>query len=454
MKNDWLNGLKNRMEDFEESVPEGLWEAIDTSISAGGPRRHVILPWIWRTAASAAVIAVGLFAGLRLTNHISQNDQDFAHTNPSSVNSSEVLVASDDMNAEPVPEKVPGPETHVADVRSQASGAAKKKLLAVAAGRPEEPDRAAYPAADEQTAAAENAAVAGNAATAEEAVLAGKVPDEKVAETEKIAETETSPANHDGEDWSGRMSATSEKRRRAVLIPSTADLSLTGAATDSREVSTFDPRAFYRGAAPASKSDPGAGTDPGGDVPVEGTMRARLRSDVVTTDVRNDRPIRAGLTVHWPIAGRLGIETGATMSILNSTFSTISGTTVNEDKQTLHYLGVPLNLSVAILDADWITIYALGGGMVEKCISAKVKNRTLANGEQTGTAVTSRFDVKSLLWSLNGAAGIQFNAVRNFGIYFEPGISYHFDDGSEVTSIYKERPCDFMMTFGFRYSFR
>lgn len=444
MKNDWLNGLKNRMEDFEESVPEGLWETIDTSVFAEKkPRRKVILPWIWRTAASAAVVAVGLFAGLRLTDHISQNDQDFAHTNPSSVNSSEVLVASADMAAEPAPEEVLRDETHVADVSSRAASVRKKKLVAVAAELSKETDQAVLPAADGDVAAAGNGAVPSG-----ETVLAGKESDEKTVENEVY------PANHDGEDWSGRMSATSEKRRRSVFIPSTADLSLTGAATDSREVSTFDPRTFYRGAAPASMTGAGEGASPGAVVPIEGTMRARLRSDVLTTDVRNDRPIRAGLTVHWPIAGRLGIETGATMTMLNSTISTISGMTVNEDKQTLHYLGVPLNLSVNILDANWITIYALGGGMVEKCISAKVKSRTLANGDQTGTAVTNRFDVKPLLWSLNGAAGLQVNAAGNFGIYFEPGISYHFDDGSEVTSIYKERPCDFMMTFGIRYSFR
>jgi len=29
---DWLKGLRNKMDDYEEPAPEGLWEGIESSV--------------------------------------------------------------------------------------------------------------------------------------------------------------------------------------------------------------------------------------------------------------------------------------------------------------------------------------------------------------------------------------------------------------------------------------
>ena len=65
---DWLKGLQNKMKDYEEPAPEGLWEDIESSVFPQRKRRVVALPILWRTAAVAAVVALGVFAGLRLTD--------------------------------------------------------------------------------------------------------------------------------------------------------------------------------------------------------------------------------------------------------------------------------------------------------------------------------------------------------------------------------------------------
>ena len=54
--------------------------------------------------------------------------------------------------------------------------------------------------------------------------------------------------------------------------------------------------------------------------------------------------------------------------------------------------------------------------------------------------------------SVNAAAGVQFNVLDNIGIYAEPGVSYHFDDGSSLQTIYKEKPLNFNLNFGVRYT--
>ena len=92
--------------------------------------------------------------------------------------------------------------------------------------------------------------------------------------------------------------------------------------------------------------------------------------------------------------------------------------------------------------------------MAEKCVSGKVRITETVSGVRQGDAQNVDLTVKPVLWSLNAAAGIQVNLSSNLGLYAEPGVSYHFDDGSSVETIYKDRPFDFVMTFGARFSFR
>ncbi|MBO6221785.1 MAG: PorT family protein, partial [Bacteroidales bacterium] len=94
-----------------------------------------------------------------------------------------------------------------------------------------------------------------------------------------------------------------------------------------------------------------------------------------------------------------------------------------------------------------------GGGMVEKCVNAVANTYTTVGGEKNGTTKL-QFNVKPLAWSVNASAGFQVNIPGSLGIYAEPGVSYHFPDNSKVRSIYTEKPFDFVMSFGVRYSFR
>ena len=41
-----------------------------------------------------------------------------------------------------------------------------------------------------------------------------------------------------------------------------------------------------------------------------------------------------------------------------------------------------------------------------------------------------------------------------FGLYVEPTLSYYFDNGSQIPTIYQEKPFDFGFTVGLRFSFR
>ena len=244
-------------------------------------------------------------------------------------------------------------------------------------------------------------------------------------------------------------------RRRAATL----DVSLSGGSVDSRDENSYDLQMFYRGSAPASTNgliDDSKGSV-GNDAQVQtrGMAPMQMKSgSTVTSSSDHKRPVRLALAVNFPVSGTFGLETGAMLTSLHSTFTTEAGRTRTETEQTLRYLGIPLNMTASLVDSKWVSLYLGGGGMVEKCISGKSASVETLAGVKQGDSVKKNLDVKPLLWSLNASAGLQANLTKNIGLYVEPGLSYHFDDKSDVRTIYKDRPLDFMLTFGARISLK
>ena len=57
-------------------------------------------------------------------------------------------------------------------------------------------------------------------------------------------------------------------------------------------------------------------------------------------------------------------------------------------------------------------------------------------------------------WSVNASAGLQYKINDILGVYLEPGVGYYFDNGSNVSTIYKEKPLNFNFTVGLRFMVR
>ena len=409
MKDDLLNSIKDRLDSYEESAPEGLWSDIEASVfPKEKPRKAAFVPWMWLSAAAAAVAAV-----LIVTNTLSNDPKE------------DRIVAQTDIT----------PSSSVNPGDDPASSEELASLLADADVRPVEP------AAPGRVGSMPVKSVPENQASLEpEPEMAAEAEPDVVLEPESEMVVEAEPTvpveqeqdrrvatNHDGEDWSGYMSATDDGEA-GFLSRISMKASLAGAATQSQDVSNYDPAMFYYGSGDTRSS--GYSDEP---TRAFAPMDPLISASSVETDTRHHRPVRMSLTFHMPLGGIFGVETGASYTLLRSTVTTTSGSTVNRNIQTLKYLGIPVNLTADLYGNDWCRLYLSGGGMAEKCVSG---------------------EIKPLLWSLNAAAGLQVNLGRSLGIYAEPGLSYHFDDGSPVRTIYKDRPLDFMMTVGARMSFR
>ena len=57
-------------------------------------------------------------------------------------------------------------------------------------------------------------------------------------------------------------------------------------------------------------------------------------------------------------------------------------------------------------------------------------------------------------WSVNASAGVQYNITDAVGIYAEPGASYFFKNNAPIENIYKDKPLNFNMRFGVRFTIK
>lgn len=181
-----------------------------------------------------------------------------------------------------------------------------------------------------------------------------------------------------------------------------------------------------------------------------GVMQSNSNNEISST-VKNWQPIQVGVSVAYSFTDRLSIESGLTYSCLISDLS--SGTPLgNYDiRQTLHYIGLPLALRYDFLKIKGFSLYASAGGQLEKCVAGKTRTDYFVDGKKVSSE-NGRIMVEPLQWSVNAYVGAQYSFNRLVGLYVEPGAAYYFRNGSPVNCIYSERPFNFSLRAGLRFS--
>lgn len=174
----------------------------------------------------------------------------------------------------------------------------------------------------------------------------------------------------------------------------------------------------------------------------------------VETKYSHKLPVKFGVSFRYGFNERLGIESGLTYTLLNSTFTTAAGTANGNTtgKQTLNYIGIPLNVTYNIIGSKLFDVYASAGGAMEKAVGGYFETTGHVDGKRSETNRNS-LKPKELQWSLNASAGAQVNVLNQLGLYVEPGISYRIPSGSHVRSIYTDKKLDFSIGFGIRFNF-
>lgn len=456
MKQDWTDTLKQKMAGYEERPSDELWAALSEKAGLQESRRKVIPVWFWGLSAAAALMA-GIFVVTKVNdksvNALGGITADVAVSEPVDTEVSEPIDAA-------VPEPV---ERTLAEELAEMKSAESVSVADEAVGR-------------KQEAAKVGVKQMVKARKAKSALIAEAVPVESSvsAVTEDVTSVNT-------EEYAAEIPSENHDAREAATVESdTVEQSEPAMSWDEylKETPSEKARARRSGGFSAGILAGGAvGGNTFGSKPTAMVMGANpLAAGVTKTDwidkdskasaiVYNQPevqeeyshkiPVKVGLTARYNITGRLGVETGLTYSILSSSVkigNSETGKNWSTGSQTLHYLGIPLNISFNILNSRYVNIYVTGGGMMEKSISGSIKTDEYVDGKFDRT-LTTNISPKGLQWSVNAAAGVQANILPQLGFFVEPGVSHHFKNGSRVRSIYTDKPTDFSLGFGLRYSF-
>ena len=155
----------------------------------------------------------------------------------------------------------------------------------------------------------------------------------------------------------------------------------------------------------------------------------------------HDQPISFGLTVSYPLTNRLSIGTGVVYTKLNSNFMTVMQDYQIHRHQTLHYVGIPLNMQYTLWKWHGLNTYLSAGGQADWNVKAKTNT----------DGVDQVMSKDRMQWSIGGSLGVQYSILPQLGVYAEPGIRYYFDNGSDVSNFFKDKPTDFHLELGLRF---
>lgn len=167
-------------------------------------------------------------------------------------------------------------------------------------------------------------------------------------------------------------------------------------------------------------------------------------------DVTHLPPFSFGLTVRKQLNPRFGIETGLVYTYLSSTYKWKFSENKYKATQQLHYIGIPINGMVTLWNNPKWSTYASAGVMIEKGIRRKmVWDKSSIDLSST---IGKYNNIDGLQWSLNSSVGINYHISKEIGVYFEPRLSYYFDN-NQPKSIRTDCPVSVGFGIGMQYSF-
>lgn len=423
MKTNWQKDIHDRLGSYEKDAPEGLWEGISRrmpKLNDGGmltrkPQRTAKFR-MWRVAGVAAAASVALVIGY---NFLGNDTKDNINIATNTTNHHNMLASSQ----KPIGNEPTGvcaeQATHSAD-----------DLLS------EQPKLA-------------------NAST-EQPTLASAFTETDVKEI--------SSKDENSKDENEQAEVKPEKREDSRVLPKSQNVALLAYNDLTERRGSADASSRWTVSTGAMGGLGASGTTTAyGDYLVlasPGVMDAKdspmLDMNTVNRDVEQKTeydhhlPIRIGLSVAYALTDRLSISSGLTYTRLASDIKDASRESKYIGEQRLHYVGIPVNVSYKVASFRWLGLYGTAGVLAEKCVSGTTDEGYAENNTMKYTN-THDISSKPLQMSVNAGVGIQFDFIDNVGIYAEPGLSYYFDDGSALQTIYKEKPLNFNLNVGVRF---
>ncbi|MFP7656657.1 outer membrane beta-barrel protein [Chryseobacterium proteolyticum] len=173
------------------------------------------------------------------------------------------------------------------------------------------------------------------------------------------------------------------------------------------------------------------------------------QSQNVEATVRHKVPLNLGVSLYYNLGKKWGVGTGLNYTKLSSELHSGSQSNFVKSEQTIHYLGIPVQVNYNVIQKGNFTGYVTAGALAEKSVGGSFKTQYIVDNE-VNSETKEKLGNQPVQVSLNTALGLQLKLVDKIGIYAEPGIGYHFKNDGALNTIYKEKPLNFNVKFGIR----
>ena len=200
--------------------------------------------------------------------------------------------------------------------------------------------------------------------------------------------------------------------------------------------------------------NPSDNPDQNGSNPTDSTTTSlesrSLTREALKENAKHRLPVRFGVSLRYNLDERWNIQSGVTYTYLVSDLNRYNTKVSYRTKQKLHYIGIPLQVGYKLWESKRFRAYASTGGEVQKLIGGKGTTSHFVKGKYQNTSAENISD-KRLLFSALGSIGMEYALGKSISLYAEPGIHYHFKNGSSLQTYYIEHPLNFNLTLGLRF---
>lgn len=421
-KEDWTDGLRERLSDVRMDVPDMLWDNIEQKLDAAEGlqrRRRVVVLRRWAVAASIAVLFV-MAGGLFVVS--SKWDADA----PQLAGGNVASAVKHGVSA----------ENEIEDVRN----------LGIVAYDAADVSRPSSVSAVTNIRRADGG-LSDKAVNTDDLTVEVSAPNQELQHYETgNVEVEKVPSAEKPLGKPSSETKTETKQPRRTYIPNHSYDGYGSSHSNHGEGARWN-------VGLGTSGNFGSYNNTGGVVPVMSRSENLANANTFLAappvqlseykeTAKHNTPISFGLSAAYHLTPRVTVSTGVVYTKATSTFEQSTSRNTSEEHQTLHYVGVPLSVGYTVWGNQRVRTYVQAGAQADFNVKARV--------ESDGRS--SDVDKDKVQMSVGGAVGVQLNIAKQVGVYAEPGVKYYFDNGSHVQNIFKEHPCNFNLQIGLRYN--
>ena len=185
-------------------------------------------------------------------------------------------------------------------------------------------------------------------------------------------------------------------------------------------------------------------------------MRIAMNNAEMPGDGKFMRTAHHYMPVTWSLAlkyewnHRWGMETGLMCNRLSSTFEMgTEGNTINE-RQTIHYLGIPLKGVYHLYRTPSWSLYGSLGLTMEWPVHSPLHTDYYIHGKLEASENNTIH--APWQWSSSIGLGLQYQLTPTIGFFVEPSMNYYIPMGNKIETYRTEHPFVFILPLGIKFS--